>query len=421
MYAIKRDMLSALSEHLEHREMTLITGPRQAGKTTLMIELMARLKSKGQQSLLLNLDREIDQPHFESQAQLIQKLRLELGETGGFVFIDEIQRKINAGLFLKGLYDSNLPYKFIISGSGSLELKEKIHESLAGRKRLFSCPTVSLGEFFHYRTNYRYRTIGLQAFSQIESAQADLLLTEYLNFGGYPQVVLVDKQSEKQRYIDEIISSTLEKDIQILLQIERADAFRQLIRLLAAQSGQLINYSALSNAIGISVATIKKYLWYAESTFIITLVSPFFNNIKKEITKAPMVYFNDLGFRNYMLNRFGSLDTAHELGLVFQNLVFHCLLSITQFTAASVHFWRSKDKAEVDFVIRNGNDLIPIEVKYTAFKQSRVSRSYRHFIGKYSPRRGYIINRNLKEITKIDSTEVHFISIWELLELKDFV
>lgn len=72
------------------------------------------------------------------------------------MFIDEIQRKEDAGVFLKGIYDQNLPYKFIVSGSGALELKEKISESLIGRKKGFYLSTLNFEEFFHYKTNYQY-------------------------------------------------------------------------------------------------------------------------------------------------------------------------------------------------------------------------------------------------------------------------
>jgi hypothetical protein len=86
----------------------------------------------------------------------IHKIELELGQKHGYVFLDEIQHKPNAGLFLKGLYDQNPPYKFIVSGSGSLDLKEKIYEALTGRKRLFQLNTVSFREFAAYRTHYHY-------------------------------------------------------------------------------------------------------------------------------------------------------------------------------------------------------------------------------------------------------------------------
>ena len=146
---IERSIYPHLVDHLAKKEISLITGPRQSGKTTLMLWLKGELDQRGEPTLFLNLDVEWDRPHLESQAALIRKLELELGKKGGFVFVDEIQRKEDAGRFLKGLYDLNLPYKFIVSGSGSLELKERIHESLVGRKRLFELNTLTFEEFFN--------------------------------------------------------------------------------------------------------------------------------------------------------------------------------------------------------------------------------------------------------------------------------
>lgn len=128
--------------------MTLVVGARQVGKTTLLLYVRDQLQAQGKKTLFLNLDFESDYFYLESQERLLQKIKLEFGNDGGFVFLDEIQRKENAGLFLKSLYDMDVPYKFIVSGSGSMELEEKIHESLAGRKRLFELSTISLWEFF---------------------------------------------------------------------------------------------------------------------------------------------------------------------------------------------------------------------------------------------------------------------------------
>ena len=99
--------------------------------------LKDHLEKKGEKTAFLSLDFENDQKFFSSQIAFIEKLKLEFGNATGYVFIDEIQRKEDAGVFMKGLYDMSLPYKFIISGSGSVELKEKVHESLAGRKAMF--------------------------------------------------------------------------------------------------------------------------------------------------------------------------------------------------------------------------------------------------------------------------------------------
>ena len=156
MVYIRRELFNKLKNNLKAKEISLITGPRQAGKTTLMNVLRDYLERKGEKTVFLNLDYERDTAFFASQSALVEKIKLELGEKKGFVFIDEIQRKENAGLFLKGIYDLNLPYKFIVSGSGSLELKEKTHESLAGRKRMFELSTVNFKEFVNFKTNYKY-------------------------------------------------------------------------------------------------------------------------------------------------------------------------------------------------------------------------------------------------------------------------
>src|SRR3972149_3352247 len=153
---IKRRLFETLKNHLPSKEISLIVGARQAGKTTLMKELISYVQKTGEKTIFLNLDYESDKIYLETQDSLLNKLRLEFGANRGYVFIDEIQRKKNAGLFLKGLYDLDLPYKLIVSGSGSLELKEKIHESLAGRKRLFELSPLSFQEFVNFKTDYRY-------------------------------------------------------------------------------------------------------------------------------------------------------------------------------------------------------------------------------------------------------------------------
>jgi uncharacterized protein len=162
----------------------------------------------------------VDRPFFDSQQSLVNKLRLELGDEPGVAFIDEIQRKENAGLFLKGFFDQGLPHKLVVSGSGSLELKEKIHESPAGRKRLFELPTMTFAEFVNDRTDSRYRD-RLQQFFQVEKDRSEELLMEYLNFGGYPRVVTQARLEDKRRTLDEIYRSYVERDIMALLRVEK--------------------------------------------------------------------------------------------------------------------------------------------------------------------------------------------------------
>ncbi len=394
--------------------MTLLVGPRQAGKTTLMLHLQEDLQKKGDKTLFLSLDYERDQPHFSNQEALLSRLRLEFVSKKGYIFIDEIQRKENAGIFLKGLYDMRTPYKFILSGSGSVELKEKVHESLAGRKRIFELTTVTLVEFINYRTTYKYQD-RLAEYFRVNKSEAQGLLMEYLNFGGYPRVVLEDTTKEKSAIIDEIYRSYIEKDIAFLLRVERTDAFGNLIRMLADQLGSMVNLNELSSTAGISVQTVKNYLSYAEKTFIIRRVTPWFKNLRSEISKSPVMYFNDLGLRNFALRRFGRYTALHETGFLFQNLIHQLLYEKTQEEGGTVHFWRTKDKAEVDFVINSADGVIPVEVKCREMKSGEVGRSLRGFIAKYQPKEAWIVSLGAHEDEKLKKTRVRFIPFYELL------
>ncbi|MCK5055695.1 MAG: ATP-binding protein, partial [Candidatus Aminicenantes bacterium] len=400
---IKRKLLQDLKDHLSKKEISLIVGPRQAGKTTLMMFLKKYLEKNGEKTLFLNLDIEADNQFFKSQELLVRKIQLELGQTGGCVFIDEIQRKENAGLFLKGLYDMQLPYKFIVSGSGSLELKEKIHESLVGRKMLFDLNTISFEEFVNYKTADKYHG-NLQGFFEIEKEKTSHLLNEYLNFGGYPRVVLEETGKEKRKIIDEIYRSYIEKDISYLLNVEKLDAYSMLIKILAGQIGQLINYSELANTIRLSAPTINNYMHYSEATFILRRLTPYFTNIRKEITKSPVAYFYDLGLRNYSLGIFGHLYNPNELGYVFENFVFNLLLEKLRFSGCSLHYWRTKDKSEVDFVIRCGSKVLPVEIKYIKSGKLHIDRSLRNFIARYEPENAFIVTPGSSDSFQVEQT-----------------
>lgn len=414
MQNIDRKIFGLLKDHLESKEISLITGPRQSGKTTMMRELKSYLERDGRKTIFLNFDFESDKVFLESQEKLLKKLELEFGGKKGYVFIDEIQRKENAGLFLKGLYDMNLPYKFIVSGSGSLELKEKIHESLAGRKRIFELGTVSFEEFVNFRTDNKY--FGkLKDFYDLEPNKVDLLLNEYLNFGGYPRVILEKSASGKLLIINEIFRSYVEKDIVYLLNIDRADAFSLMMRILAAEAGQIIKYSKLAADVGISVAAVKNYIWYAEKTFSVKLIRPFFKNHRKEITKSPVAYFYDLGLRNFSLGLLGNLNQPEQLGFVFQNLVANRLGEKIENSGENLHFWRTLSGAEVDFVIDNGRTVLPVEVKYSKLKSTAITVSLRNFIDKYQPAEAWVVNLSLSSELKVGKTTVKFMPFYEIV------
>jgi hypothetical protein len=405
---IKREMLEKVEDHLEKDEISLIVGARQVGKTTLMQQLERDLEGDGENTLYLSMDIQEDKTHFESQQDLIDRVELEFGEEKGYVFLDEIQRKENAGLFLKGIYDRELPYKFVVSGSGSLELKENIHESLAGRKRVFMLPPVSFKEFVNYETDYEYED-RLEKYFQVNKNETDRLLEKYLNYGGYPRVVTEQKESEKRRVIDEIFSSYLERDVSNFLNVRKVDAYSKLVSVLADQMGDPVSNSKLARDVGVKSTTVRNYLDYMDRTFIVEQTNPFYTNKKKEITKSPIVYFSDPGLRNYSIQRFGHLNTPSEFGEMFEGFIHNFLNQETQFTGLDVRYWRTKSQAEVDFVLSTGNKVeLPVEVKYKDLDEARVTKSLRSFIKKYSPEKAVVVNLSLEKTVEIENTQVEF-------------
>ena len=396
---IKRSILPSLVKHLDNNEISLLVGPRQSGKTTLMLQLIEKLKKKGKKYIYLNLDIEKDSVYFVSQSKLLEKIKSILGNEKGFVFIDEIQKKENAGIFLKGIYDMNLPYKFIVTGSGSIELKEKIYESLAGRKRVFEIYPLSFDEFVNFKTDYLYDS-KLDQFFDVNSSTGIELLNEYMMFGGYPKVVLRDTFEEKRLAMEDIYKSFIEKDIQLLLKVEKSDVLTNLLKILGSQNGRLTNFNELSNTLNISLQTVKKYLWYLEETYIIKKSLPFFRNVRKEITKSPIYYFVDLGLRNYLLD-IHSFESITDKGFVFQNFIFNEVKKIYSTSVSPIKFWRTKQGAEVDIVIDNYPAPIGIEVKYSIGESVGIGKSMSSFINKFKPEKSFVVSLSYGKIKEV--------------------
>lgn len=415
---IKRTILPRLEEHLASDQMTIITGPRQVGKTYLMRLMQEKLNKESRKTVWLSLDNDEDTAKFSSQASLISYIELQVGKERAFVFIDEIQRKMDAGLFLKGIFDMSTPYKFIISGSGSLELKAKIPESMAGRKQLFVVDPISFEEFVNFKTNYRYED-RLKDFFTLEKGKSERLLSEYMVFGGYPRVVLAETASLKQAQMQEIYRSYVDKDLRDLLHLEKTEALTNLLKIIASQIGSLVNMTELSSTVGIDEKTAKHYLWYLEQTFVLKRVTPYYRNTRKEITKAPVYYFYDLGLRNWLLGLFGLAEIPTPIsGHLFENVIFNMLKSQLDLTPVQIHFWRTRDSAEVDFVLEEGLEVVPVEAKHTKLQKSGITRSFRSFLLKYRPKKGYILHLGDRLETESGDTKIYTLPFFDLVTSK---
>lgn len=401
MRFLPRKIYFEVKNHLAKPEISLILGPRQAGKTTIMLKLADELKKEEKRYAYFNLDVVEDKLYFQTQHTLLDRLQKLIGQAPAVVFIDEIQRLENAGLFLKGLYDLQTGYKFVVSGSGSLELKANIIEPMTGRKRIFYCLPLSFTEFAADKLKVKFAEIASALNSNLHERKR--VVSEYLTYGGYPRVVLSPTHQEKIEILSEIYKSYLEKDIQLLLKVEKEKVFEALVKILAAQTGNLVNYAELASTLGTTVKTVEKYLYLLEKTFILILVRPFFRNARKELIKSPKVYFYDLGLLQFAQGRLPAVEEEIK-GEVFENACFLRLKELE--ILESPHFWRSRAGAEVDFIIfsRKGK-ITPVEVKLSPTKIGTLGKSLISFFTKYQPEKAFIYTKEDAGTVKRFNTE----------------
>lgn len=236
-------------------------------------------------------------------------------------------------------------------------------------------------------------------------------------FGGYPRIVLAETASIKQAEMQEIYRSYIDRDIHDLLHLEKTEAFTNLLKIIASQIGSLVNVAELASTVGIDKKTIKQYLYYLEKTFIITKVTPYFRNTRSEITKSPIYYFVDIGLRNWLLGLFGLHEIPSPLsGYLFENVVFNTLRNQIELSPIKIHFWRTKDQAEVDFIIEKGLEVIPVEVKHTKLSKIEITRSFRSFLTRYRPAKGYVVHvGNKDERKEVENTGIELLPYFKLL------
>lgn len=378
---------------------TVLIGPRRAGKTTLGFHLSQQLlkDKRFDQLLYLNCDLQTIRTALTSPQKIVELIRYFKLEHP-IIFIDEAQRLDNPGLLLKALIDLRLPIKCIASGSSQLEMKSKVSESLAGRaiESLVLPPS-----WFEFRD------------------QASL--EEKLIFGCYPSVMISD---HKEFILSELFKQYIEKDIVEILKIDKPHVIEKLITLIAHSSGQLVNYQTLANDCQVSSPTIQSHLNKLEKTFVIAKIRPFVGNKRTEITQNPKYYFIDNGFRNHAIRNFTALEHRSDAGALVENFVFQEILKYQSqhFLNFDIHFWRTKTKAEVDFVIyKNDHEFLPVEAKYANLKRPAITKSFRSFLQAYQPKHGVMITRDLLATEQFENTQVEFIPLAKLELLFDYV
>ncbi len=198
------------------------------------------------------------------------------------------------------------------------------------------------------------------------------------------------------------------REIKEVLGLKEDFRLLKLIKALSLQIGNLVNYTELSSLSEFSYSDVKSYLNILEKTFSCSLISPFQSNKRTELGKNPKVYFFDLGFRNTIIDNF-SHERA-DIGVMYENFIFSELVKHN----FSPKYWRTKSKAEVDFVLEKDQKTVPIEVKST-LSAKNLTRSFQSFLEKYRPPVGFISSSYFEDEVKLGSTNIQFVPHVKLL------
>lgn len=350
----KRKIFNSLEKHLSVKQVTVLTGMRRTGKTTLVKQLIEA--SDIEHKLFFDLEKLEDRDFFDVRNyDLIIKRLSEQGidfSKKVMICIDEIQLLPNIPSVIKYLYD-HYNIKFIVTGSSSYYIKNKFQESMAGRKKIFEIYPLDFGEYLTFN-NFKYK--GLE---NLESLHNDSIIneeiqknyTDYCTYGGFPEVVLTKDISLKKDVLQDILSSYINIDLVQIADIKKLPELRNIIKLLAARIGSKLDISKMANTVNLSRQTVENYIYLLENTYFIKTIPVYSLNADREIVKARKVYFLDNG----IATQFADLSSGSK----FENAIFNQLHHFGE-----VSYYQLKTGQEIDFII---DKKIAFEVKETAY------------------------------------------------------
>lgn len=349
---IIRTLEQTLKAGLGKGKATILLGPRQVGKSTLIRQVL-----NDRPFLFFNGD----DPKDRSTLDGIDTAGLAalIGDAS-VVFIDEAQRITGIGLTLKLITDRFPDVKLIVSGSSALEMTSRTSESLTGRKREYRLLPISWEEYDSYA--------GV--------AEADRQLENRLIYGMYPEVVMDPR--DQQAALRELVSSYLFRDVLQAGGIRKPEFLERLLRALALQLGNEVSYNELSGLLGIDKNTVLRYLDLLEKSFIIFQLPAFSRNIRNELRNSRKVYFHDNGIRNQLINNLNPLGLRADVGALWENFLVSERIKMQGYHGLSVsnHFWRNHQSQEIDFVEDSGGTIRAWEFKWNKASRFRFPTAF---------------------------------------------
>lgn len=329
---IHRQITPILKDRLRKFPVLSLTGPRQSGKTTL-------LRNEFRDYKYFNLER------LDHRELILNDPMGFLNSQGPKVIFDEAQNIPELFSYIQVVSDERVvPGQYILSGSQSFLLNDRISQSLAGRTHISH----------------------LLPFGVTELSAKSQSLNDAIFKGFYPR--LHDIGIEPTEFYPSYIQTYVERDIRSLKAIENLNTFSRFIGLCAGRTGQILNLTSLANDTGVTVNTVKSWLSLLESSFILYQVQPYYKNYNKRLIKSPKIYFYDTGLVCSLLNiQHAEMIRNHYLyGALFENYIISEIIKIQQHAGKkpSLYYWRESNGTEIDCIIELDNQkTVVLEIK----------------------------------------------------------
>ena len=333
---IKRTISVELLDCCTEYPVVTVFGPRQSGKTVLVRE---NFPDKPYYLL--------EDPDTRQAAAMDPRGFLDQMKEGAV--LDEIQRVPVLLSYIQGIVDkAQQPGMFILTGSQQPDLHKAVSQSLAGRTALLTLLPLSFEELQKFQTKWDVY---------------DLIVK-----GAFPG--LHEKNLKPERFFNGYLQTYVERDVRALINLKELNRFQQFLTLLAGRIGQVINYTSLSNDIGVSATTIKNWISVLKASYVVFELSPFFENIRKRVVKSPKLYFTDTGLASFLLGIRTAEQAARDplRGGLYENLIILEIMKyrLNQGRRPDLYFFRDTHGSEVDLLIREQGKLFPVEIKSSA-------------------------------------------------------
>ena len=365
----RRSIEQVINEYKEQFPILLLTGPRQVGKSTLFKELF-RAEYK-----YFSLDDPI------LKEQIVNDPRLFLKNNPEKLIIDEVQYAPSIFPYLKMKVDENREDgMYLMTGSQAFVLMKNVSETLAGRVGILELQGISLREQFDIEFNRPFIP------NDDYIAEREKKITEYTNLWqrihrGYMPELIFNDRKKWEFFYSSYVQTYIERDVRDLINISDESKFLKFMISLASRSGELLNYGAVANEVGISNETVKRWVSVLRTSRIIYLLEPYFNNHLKRVIKTPKIYFMDVGLLAY-LTKWPTPETlanGAKAGNIFETFIISEI--VKSYLNAGIinpplYFYRDKDKKEIDLIIEEAEKIYPIEIKMSASPNKEMAKNF---------------------------------------------